>query len=91
LGVRCWLALLLELTLGLLVVSSVPKPCSSAGLIRLVLRIPLFLPLLGRFALRILFKGKRILSGWLESKFKSQLCRLIAMLLAALLAIPAGT
>ena len=55
LGLRCWRALLLEHTLGLLVVSSVPKPCSSGDLIRLVLPIPLFLPLLGRFALRILF------------------------------------
>jgi len=71
------------------VVSSVSRPCSSAGLIRLVLRIPLFLPLLGRFASRILSKGKKIISGWLESKFKSQLCRLIVMVLATLLAIPA--
>ena len=90
LGCRCWRALLLEPTLTLLVVSSVSRPCPSAGLIRLVLRIPLFLPLLGRFASRILSKGK-IISGWLESKFESQLCRLIVMVLAALLAIPAGT
>ena len=55
---RPWLgALLFEPTLGLLVVSSVSRPCSSAGLIRLVLCIPLFLPLLGRFASRIVFSS----------------------------------
>jgi hypothetical protein len=55
LGSRCWRALLLGPALGLAMVSSVSRPYPSADLIRLVLRFPLFLPLLGRFALRILF------------------------------------
>jgi hypothetical protein len=55
LGSRCWRALLLEPALGLAMVSSVSRPYPSADLIRLVLRVLLFLPLLGCFALRILF------------------------------------